>query len=138
MKKETNLQFDAFIEEWNETPKKNKEVFLHLREHLMEKQEVTFEFIPRPGVAYSLRAAHTAQKKRGLFVMVDVIEDSPKWLSICFYGDMITGPEERGDFVPKGLLGDDAVCFDIEEKNEALVSYLEVRLDEAYWNASNA
>jgi len=28
---------------------------------------------------------------------------------------MITDPEERGDFVPEGLLGEYAHCFDIEE-----------------------
>ncbi len=63
--------------------------------------------------------------------MVDVIEDTTRWLSICFYGDMIADPEERGDFVPGGLLGEDAVCFDLEEQDETLVKYIETRLDEA-------
>ena len=136
MGKETDSELSTFIEEWKETPEKNREVFLHFREYLDKKEGVTLEFIPRPGVTYSLRAVHAAQKKKGLFVMVDVIEDDPRWLSVCFYGEMITDPEEKGDFVPEGLLGEDAVCFDIEERDEELVRYIEIRLDEAYRNAS--
>jgi hypothetical protein len=136
MGKETDSVLNAFIEEWEETPEKNREVFLHLREYLGKKEGVTPEFIPRPGVTYSLRAVHAAQKERELFVMVDVIEDDPRWLSVCFYGEMITDPEEKGDFVPEGLLGEDALCFDVEERDEKLVRYIEDRLDEAFRSAS--
>ena len=129
MEKETDSVLNAFIEEWEETPEKNKEVFLHLREYLGKKEGVS------PGVTYSLRAVHDAQKKRELFVMVDVIEDDPRWLSVCFYGEMITDPEEKGDFVPEGLLGEDAVCFDVEEQDEKLVRYIKDRLDEACCSA---
>ncbi|MGB5157963.1 hypothetical protein [Desulfobacterium sp. N47] len=136
MGKGTDLEMNAFIEGWKETPEKNKEVFLHFRDYIGKKEGVTLEFIPRPGLTYSLRATHAAQKKKGLFVMVDVIEDTPRWLSVCFYGEMITDPEEKGDFVPEGLLGEDAVCFDIEERDEVLIRYIEIRLDEACRNAS--
>ena len=132
----TDSELTTFIEEWTETPEKNKETFLHLREYLSKKDQVTLEFIPRPGLTYSLRGVHANQKKKDLFVMVDVIEDSPRWLSVCFYGEMITDPEEQGDYVPEGLLGEDAVCFDIEEKDEALIRYVEKRLDEACQTAS--
>jgi hypothetical protein len=135
MEKETDSALNAFIEDWEETPEKNREVFLHLREYLGKKEGVSLEFIPRPGVTYSLRAVHAAQKKRGLFVMVDVIEDDPRWLSVCFYGEMITDPEEKGDFVPEGLLGEDAVCFDVEKQDEKLVKYIKDRLDEACCSA---
>lgn len=136
MGKDTQAELTTFIEAWKETAEKNRAVFLHLRDYLAKKEGVTLEFLPRPGLTYSLRAVHTAQKKRGLFVMVDVIEDDPRWLSVCFYGEMITDPEENGDFVPEGLLGDDAVCFDIEERDEALIQYIELRLDEAWRSAA--
>jgi len=136
MEKETDSELTAFIEGWKETPEGNKEVFLHFREYLSRKEGVTLEFIARPGLTYSLRAVHAAQKKKGLFVMVDVIEDNPRWLSVCFYGEMITDPEERGDFVPEGLLGEDALCFDMEEQDEEFVRYIELRLDEACRSAS--
>jgi hypothetical protein len=136
MGKETDSELNTFIEEWKETPEKNRETFLHFREYLAGKEGVNLGFIPRPGVTYSLRAAHAAQKKRGLFVMVDVIEDDPRWLSVCFYSEMITDPEEKGDFVPEGLLGENAVCFDIEKHDDELIRYIEIRLDEACRSAS--
>ena len=135
MGRETDSELSAFIEEWIETPEKNRELFLHFREYLGKKEGVTLEFIPRPGLTYSLRAVHAAQKKRGLFAMVDVIEDTPRWLSVCFYAEMITDPEDKGAFVPEGLFGEDAVCFDIEEWDAELIRYIEIRLDEACRNA---
>ncbi|WP_281491932.1 hypothetical protein [Desulfosarcina cetonica] len=64
--------------------------------------------------------------------MVDVIEDAPRWLSVCFYGDMISDPEDMGDFVPEGLLGEDAMCFDIDRWDDHLIAYVESRMDEAW------
>ncbi|HIJ90622.1 MAG: hypothetical protein OEV89_07625 [Desulfobulbaceae bacterium] len=136
MGRETDSELNTFIDEWEETPEKNRAVFTRLREYLGKKEGVTLQFIARPGVTYSLRAVHAAQKKRSLFVMVDVIEDTPRWLSVCFYGEMITDPEEKGDFVPGGLLGEDAVCFDIAEWDEERIRYIEVRLNEACRNAT--
>lgn len=138
MKKETEQKLNTFIEDWKNGPDKdeNKKTFLHFRDYLSKKEGVTLDFIARPGVTYSLRAVHSSQKDKDLFVMVDVIEDVERWLSVCFYGDMITDPEERGDFVPGGLLGEDAVCFDLEEQNDALIQYIETRLDEACQNAA--
>ncbi|MDM8516349.1 hypothetical protein QUF76_09135 [Desulfobacterales bacterium HSG16] len=131
MKEKAKQELNTFIEEWKETPENNRAAFLHFMEYLDKKEGVTFDFIQRPGVTYSLRAVHTNQKKKDLFVMVDVIEDDPRWLSVCFYGEMITDPEERGDFVPEGLLGEDAMCFDVEEQDEELLKYIDIRLNEA-------
>ena len=136
MDEQTTAELTAFIEEWQETPEKNKAVFVHLREYLSKKEDVALEFIARPGLTYSLRAVHANQKTKGLFAMVDVIEDEPRWLSVCFYGDMIADPDEKGDFVPEGLLGEDAVCFDVEERDEAFIRYIENRLDEACRSAA--
>jgi hypothetical protein len=131
-----NSELKTFIDAWKETPEKNRGVFLQLLEFLNQKEGVTLEFVPRPDVTYSLRAAHPAQRKRGLFVIADVIEDNPRWLSVCFYSDMITDPEEKGIFVPEGILGEDAVCFDIEERDEEYIRYIEIRVDEAWLSAS--
>ena len=122
----------AFIEEWTDTEEKTKAAFVQLKDYLAAKEGVVLDYIPREGVTYSLRAAHENQKTRQLFVMVDVIEDQPRWLSVCFYGEMITDPDEHGDYVPEGLLGEDAVCFDIEAYDAADVSYVQSRLDEAH------
>ncbi len=128
-------ELQAFVDEWSDSDGTGKAAFIRLKTHLSAKNDVTLEFIPRSGVTYSLRAAHPNQQERDLFVMVDVIEDTPRWLSVCFYGDMVTDPEERGDFVPEGLLGEDAVCFDIEEDSDALLQYVEVRINEAFQSA---
>jgi len=132
----TGSHLAAFMKEWQETPDRNREAFLHFKEYLARKEGVSLEFISRPPVTYSLRAVHAAQKKRGLFAMVDVIEDDPRWLSVCFYGEMITDPDQKGDHVPGGLLGEDGVCFAMEQRDEELVRYLEKRLDEAWRSAS--
>lgn len=137
MKSETEQILNTFIEEWQDTSGTNKNTFLHLKNYLSHKEGVLLDFIARPGLTYSLRGVHEAQKDKDLFVMIDVIEDTTRWLSICFYGDMITDPDERGDFVPGGLLGEDAVCFDLEQQDEELVKYIEARLDEA-WVSSSA
>ena len=136
MKTTTEQAFNAFIEGWEETPERNKEIFLHFKNYLESKENIALDFIARPGVTYSLRAAHPAQKEKELFVMVDVIEDSPRWLSICFYNDMIGDPASKGDFVPGGLLGEDAVCFDLEKWDEELIHTLEGHLDEAWRSAA--
>ena len=128
---------NTFLDDWPDSPEKNREVFILLKNFINAQNGVTLDFIPRPGVTYSLRAVHADQKNRDLFVMVDVIEDTPRWLSVCFYADMITDPEEKGDFVPEGLLGEDAVCFDIEAQDQALIGYIEARMGEASLNAAD-
>lgn len=130
-------QIEEFIENWPDSPDRNKQTFIRLKKFLESRPGVIFDFIPRPGITYSLRAKHEKQTVKPLFAMVDVIEDIPRWLSVCFYGELINDPEEIGDFVPAGLLGEDAVCFDLEEFNEDSVKYVETRLKEAFQCASN-
>ncbi len=128
---------NSFLANWQEGPERTKTAFLTYKNYLEGKEQVRLEFIPRPGLTYSLRAAYTGPTKQHLLVMVDVIEDEPRWLSICFYADMVSDPEERGDFVPSGLLGGDALCFDIPAWDEELISYVEARMDEAWHKAAN-
>jgi hypothetical protein len=70
--------------------------------------------------------------------MVDVIDDDPaeRWLSVCFYGDMITDPEERGEVIPGGLAGSDGYCFDMYDDDEKLAHYLVERMKEGYTAAA--
>ncbi|MEE4607605.1 MAG: hypothetical protein V2L15_01850 [Desulfobacteraceae bacterium] len=128
-------ELDTFIAAWKETPEKNKQAFLRFKDHLVAKDGAQLEFVPREGLTYSLRASFPYQTERPLFVMVDVIEDDPRWLSVCFYGEMISDPEEAGDYVPEGLLGEDAVCFDIESYDAERIAYVTARIDEA-WRAA--
>lgn len=127
-----------FLEKWEDTPEQNKKAFIHLLDNLRKKTGISLDFLARPGVTYSLRAMHKNQKDKPLFVLVDVIEDQPRWLSVCFYGDMISDPDEKGDYVPEGLLGEDATCFDLESYNEEDFRYVEKRIDEACESASRS
>jgi hypothetical protein len=131
---ENSKELTDLLTAWKDTPRKTRAAFVRLRDHLAAKDHLKLSFIPRPGVTYSLRARHAVQRQRDLFAMVDVIDDDPqdRWLSVCFYGEMIRDPEENGNFVPEGLLGEDAVCYDIETWEEDLLAYVEKRLDEAY------
>ena len=131
---ENKNELDSLLAEWQESPQKTRAAFLRLRDHLAGKTGLRLHFQPRPGVTYALRAQHPNQRKRNLFAMVDVIDDDPqnRWLSVCFYGEMISDPDEIGDFVPEGLLGEDAHCFDIDAWEDDLLNYVEKRLDEAY------
>lgn len=127
----TQVALQAFLEEWAESPEGNKQGFMQLKELLAGLQGVELSFHPRPGVTYSLRAAIPGSD-RPLFVMIDVIEDEPRWLSVCFFGEMVQDPEEKGALVPGGLLGADALCFDMETCTDALVNYVAKRIVEAY------
>jgi hypothetical protein len=134
---ENDQSLDSFISEWQTDLNHIKNDFLSLKLHLENKTNIKFGFNARPGVSYSLRASHPAQKKRSLFVMVDVIDDDPdnRWLSVCFYGEMITDPDEKGDLIPEGLLGEDGYCFDHDTGSEENIFYIKQRIDEAYSSA---
>lgn len=131
-------ELKKFIEDWKDSGAKTKDGFIIFKELLESKGDVEFELNARPGISYSLRGKKKGQE-RPLFVLLDVIDDDPedRWLSVCFYGDMIKDPDEVGDFVPGGLLGEDGHCFDLDEGSEENISYIKTRIDEAYESASS-
>jgi hypothetical protein len=131
------IKVRKFLDEWTDDSLEMKPIFISLFQDLQDKDDVGFEFYERSGISYSLRGIHKNHKDKPLFVMVDVIDDDPKqrWLSVCFYGDMIEDPDEIGDLIPGGLLGSDGYCFDITESNEHLNQYVRRRIQEAYENS---
>jgi len=126
-------EFETFLENWGEDDTGMRGAFEKLLRLLRNADGVELSFKARPGVSYSLRAAHSAQKDRSLFTMIDVIDDDPtnRWLSVCFFGDMISDPEEKGDLIPGGLLGEDGYCFDLDTAEEGEVQYVGQRIEEA-------
>jgi hypothetical protein len=130
-------ELDLFISQWNDNDTRIKQAFEELLVHLNTLADTGLEFVARPTVSYSVRPKHDLQKKRSLFAMVDVIDDAPdnRWLSVCFYGEMITDPEEKGDLIPEGLLGEDGYCFDLDEYDAKVLDYLKQRLTEAHASA---
>ncbi len=129
--------FAEFIESWHEDENGIKPLFLAACATLENIDGVSFSFKARPGVSYSLRATHKNQTTRPMFVLMDIIDDIPaaRWLSACFYADMVTDPDGYGDVVPNGLLGENACCFDIEQ-TDSMAEFLLAKLREAAKNAS--
>ena len=128
-----------FTADWKADPLHVKPAFEAWGEFLAGLDDVSLDFKARPGISYSLRARHAAQKARELFVLVDVVDDEPesRWLSVCFYADMVNDPEEKGDFVPQGLMGEDAMCFNLDEDSPEMRDYIAARLAEAARNAAS-
>lgn len=128
------IEIEQFLSEWQGSGDQMEQAYRELYLYVAGLTGVGCRFVSRPGVTYSLRPFHAAQTDRDLFAIMDVIDDDPKdrWLSICFYGDMINDPEERGELVPGGLSGSDGYCFDMYEVDETLVAYLKERLQESY------
>ena len=126
-----------FLDQWTLDEMNMKDIFLRLADRFLEKDRAILSVVPRPGVSYSLRARKKVEGEEGtLITMIDIVDDDPenRWLSVCFYGDCVTDPEEAGDLVPGGLLGEDGYCFDLYENDPDAVSYLGQRIDEAYEN----
>lgn len=122
---------ETFLNDWTDDPDGVKNAFLRLKSVLDSLDEATVSFIPRPPVTYSLRA-EPRRSGRPVIAMVDVASlDGQRFLSVCFYADTITDPEERGDLIPDGLLSEDGYCFDIDDDADDSVSYVEARILEA-------
>lgn len=129
-------RIEKFLSSWSEDSENIRTGFADLKNQLVGYGDVNLEFNERKGVSYSLRAAHSNMNERPLFVMVDVIDDNPRWLSVCFYAEMASDPESLGDVVPGGLLGEDGLCFDMDVYSEEIVEYLKKRVEEAYLHAA--
>lgn len=91
--------------------------------------------ISRPARALPIPCAARIRPSKGgtFFALIDVIDDDPeqRWLSVCFYDDLVTDEQEQGDWVPGGLMGEDARCFNVDEADEDLVAYVVERIREA-------
>ncbi|MFW6324437.1 MAG: hypothetical protein ACOC0U_05170 [Desulfovibrionales bacterium] len=133
MNAERSKELRTFLKSWTNDANHTKGCFLHLKNHLEGFSDVDLDFVARPGITYSLRAARVGRKDDSLFAMVDIIDDDPeaRWLSVCFYDKLVDDPKQLGDEVPGGLLGEDARCFDLYESDDSLLKYIEDRLSTA-------
>ena len=144
MKKEEGIFVDenefremsGFLEAWKNDPQNMKQTFLKVIDKLRTTEGTSLNFISRPGVSYSLRASlkNRHETNQSLFALVDIIDDDPdnRWLSICFYKEMVTDPDELGNLVQQGILGEDGYCFDLYKDDPSLASYVERRIEEVH------
>lgn len=126
-------EIDDFVNSWQENRPAVKGCFGRLVELVRSLDGVDCTFTSRPGISYSLRPRHRLQEGRDFFMILDVIDDEPdaRWLSVCFYSDLISDVEERGEVIPGGLAGSDGYCFNLFEDDKEMADYLEQRCIEA-------
>lgn len=126
-------EVDTFLENWPGAYQPVRDCFRLLYLELATMAGVTLNFSARPGVSYSLRPQHDTMVGREFFAIIDVIDEDQenRWLSVCFYQDLISDPEERGECIPGGLPGGDGYCFNLSGDDKGLADYLVVRLHEA-------
>ena len=128
----------AFTEGWVTDGSLVKDAFVQLRAKLETKEETVLTFKARPGVSYSLRAGRLldGDPHPRLYALIDVVDDDPesRWLSVCFYDGTVSDPDQLGNLIPQGILGDDGYCFDVNEKDETLSLFLKQKIDEAFIN----
>ncbi|TKB24859.1 hypothetical protein FCL47_16600 [Desulfopila sp. IMCC35006] len=126
-------EIESFLQSWQGDKQPMREWFRQFYQQVSQMEGVGLTFVARPGVSYSIRPVHVNQAVRDKFAIVDVIDDDPneRWLSVCFYEDMITDPDGRGEIIPGGLSGSDGYCFDMYNNDEELGHYLLARLQEA-------
>ena len=127
-------EFQAFMDTWDVQEDSTKPDFLHLCSQLLGMVGVQLDFLPRPGVSYSLRAERSVGEQWALFALMDVLDDEPekRWLSLCFYANTVSDPQNVGNLIPGGIRGKDGYCFDIFEEDQAIVGYLAERIEEAF------
>jgi len=78
------------------------------------------------------------ERVRPVFFLADVIisPSNPWFLSVCFYEDEITDPGELGNPIPQGLSGETGYCFDVDDYDPGLLTYLRDRMIGARQTAS--
>ena len=135
---ETKASFDHFMKQWSQDPNGVKMALRKIMHTLLHNNGTILDFHPRPGISYSLRASvgNTTPKHRPYYAVVDIVEEAQgnRWLSVCFYADTVSDPSDIGNLIPRGLLGEDGYCFDVDSYDEVLLSYLEARIRQAYIN----
>lgn len=132
----TEMTVDEFITGWKESSLEAKQFFLSVKETVTALADVECSFTARPGVSFSLRPKRAQQSGRSFFAIIDIIDDEPedRWLSVCFYADLITDPEEKGSLIPGGLAEGDGYCFDVFTFEAEELQYITDRLKEAWSN----
>ncbi len=142
MKEETGAPaLSIVLDDWPAEQAGLKSAFLRLKEYAHSQEGAKWSLVSRPGVSYSLRfdlKPRPQGRMRPVFFLVDVVVAGELFLSVCFYEDEMSDPEELGNAIPQGLFKETGYCFDVDDVNcgeEILMAYLEDRIDQAYAKA---
>ena len=133
------ITLEQLLNDWPESQADLKNALLELKEYAQNKSGAVLNFVSRPGVTHSLRFdldPRPAGRQRQVFFLTDVIEAADElFLSVCYYEDEITDPDELGNAIPRGLFDETGYCFDLDEPDDDFMVYLKARIDEGYQKA---
>ncbi len=133
-------ELKAFLEAWPPAQEELKRAYVDLFAWARELPGAAWSFLARPGISHSLRLdldPRPRGRRRPVFFLVDAVDDGgERFLSVCFYEDEISDPEELGNAVPQGLFQETGYCFDLEDDDPVLMPYLRARLLEAHQAAA--
>jgi hypothetical protein len=131
-------EIDDFLNSWavdgseetDEWQSKVKAVFTDFY-NLFKHHKLQMTWHARPGKCYSLDVF--AQGATSGFARLDIVDDDPeeRWLFLCIKKDLAEDPENYGEVMPEILDGQDALCFDIDERDDVMRAYLQTLLENA-------
>lgn len=129
-------ELELFLQQWPAAQAGLKRALTTLRAWAEALPGATLAFVARPGVSHSLRFdldPKPAGRQRPVFFLVDVVASAGElFLSVCFYEDETSDPDELGNAIPQGLFMETGYCFDVDDYDEAQLTYLHARLQEAH------
>lgn len=129
-----------YLDSWPPAQEDLKRALLELAQTAGGIEGSQASFLARPGISHSLRftlSPAPAGRQRPVFFLTDVVEfDGELLLSVCFYADEISDPEELGNEIPEALFKETGYCFDVEDFDPDLLAYLKDRITEACRAAS--
>lgn len=134
-----DTELERFLAAWPPAQAGLKRALLTLREWATALPGAALSFVARPGVSHSLRFdldPRPAGRARQVFFLVDVVDDGGElFLSVCFYEDEVSDPQELGNAIPQGLFMETGYCFDVDGYDDEQMAYLKARLAEAHQSA---
>lgn len=129
-------ELERFLSQWPAAQAGLKRSLTTLRAWAEALPGAALSFVARPGVSHSLRFdldPRPVGRQRPVFFLVDVVASAgERFLSVCFYEDEVTDPEDLGNAIPQGLFMETGYCFDVDDYDEDQMAYLRARLLEAH------
>ena len=122
--------YQVFLAGWEEDVPGIKALFMEIVRRLNQTSRIVVSFIALDPAGGAVRAMRP-DMQRPLIALLEFPEDSPApcSLSIRFYDNAVDDPKSLGDWIPRGLLGEDARSFTVEKNQPALADYVLECLD---------
>lgn len=121
--------FNQFFSAWADDGSGLRTLFSEIIRRLSDARGVTLDFTPHDHAGNTLRALRPGIS-RPIVALIEIPDDcdSPRSFSIRFYENAIEDPKELGEWIPRGICGEDARSFSLEADRLALADYLLARM----------